>query len=135
MKTTARPETFEDLAAARREWIDSILRPWCLQANRKQLCQAHAEWLDIAGRVDINATLWTWAWERFEALTYPDLPGVNETSEVQVNLKDGTSASGFPDSRQSLLGVLVLVSRDAESGLVVEHGPFSIDDIESVVSL
>ena len=122
---------FEDLAVSRRDWIDSVLKPWCQSANRKELRKAESEWLDIAGRVDIAATLWSWAWERFDGLTYPDLPGVNETNEVSVQLKDGTTAVGFPDSRKSIRGDLVLIAR-AEDGLAVEHGPFSIDDIQSV---
>ena len=92
------------------------------------------EWLDIAGRVDLNATLWTWAWERFAELTYPDLAGVNETREVCVTLKDGANATGYPNSRESVRGTLVLIARD-ETGQTVQHGPFSIDDIQSVQAL
>ena len=123
--------SFEALAASRRAWIDSVLKPWCQQTSRKELRKAESEWLDIAGRVDVNATLWSWAWERFAGLTYPDLPGVNETNEVRVELSDGTTAVGFPDSRKSVRGDLVLIARD-DHGNVVEHGPFSIDEIKSV---
>ena len=126
------PRTFEDLAASRREWIQSVLRPWCQRANRKQLLQADLEWFDIAGRADAHATLWTWAWERFPALVHDSLPGVNETHAVTVTLKDGHCVRGFPDGRRSLKGQLILVAmRPATAG---ETGPFSIDDISDVTS-
>lgn len=129
------PSTFEELVASRRQWIDEILHPWCLTATQKELRQAHMEWLDIAGRVDLNATLWTWAWERFPILTHPDLSGVNETFEVRVELSNGDSYTGFPDSRQSQMGDLILLGRDESSGEAEEHGPFSIDDIAEVERL
>ena len=102
-----------------------------MEGKAPDKARAEAEWLDIAGRVDINATLWTWAWERFPALTYPDLAGVNETREVRVSLNDGSIVEGFPDSRQSQRGVLVLVSRKAEASAAMQHGPYSIDDVVS----
>ena len=126
--TAASCQTFEDLAASRRDWIESVLRPWCVQANLKQLRHAEAEWLDIAGKVDQLATLWTWAWERFPALTHEGLAGVNATDRVQVTLNDGTSVKGFPDNRRSLRGMLVLVDTDVD-GNALEHGPYSIDDV------
>ncbi|MEQ9411215.1 MAG: hypothetical protein RIK87_26110 [Fuerstiella sp.] len=126
------PLSFEDLAAARRRWIDDVLRPWCRQASQKQLLQAAAEWLDLAGRVDISATLWTWAWERFPVLTHTDMPGVNETHLVQITLRNGTIEIGFPDSRLSVRGAIVLIQRDADTGGTVHAGPFSIDDIAAV---
>jgi len=125
------PNTFEDLAASRRRWIDEVLRPWCLRANQKQLRQADMEWLDIAGRVDAAASLWSWAWDRFPELTHEGLPGVNETHRVTVQLRDGRTAEGFPNSRLSERGVLVLVGPD-EDGRLKELGPFSIDDVVSV---
>jgi hypothetical protein len=126
------PESFEALAESRRQWIDNVLRPWCRQASLKQLRQAEVEWLDVAGRVDVTATLWTWAWERFPELTHPDMAGVNETNEVQVILRDGTELFGFPDSRRSERGMLVLVARSADRGHVRDVGPTSIDDIQHV---
>ena len=128
---TGVPGSFEDLAASRRRWIEDVLRPWCQQAALRQLRQAEVEWLDIAGRVDLNATLWTWAWERFAQLTHPELPGVNETHVVQVQVRDGSTFAGFPDSRKSTRGMLVLVGRN-EDAAATELGPFSIDDIASV---
>lgn len=124
------PDSFEDLAASRRQWIDEVLHPWCCKASLKQLRQLEPEWLDIAGRVDVNATLWTWAWERFAGLTHPEMAGVNETSQIRVSLKDGTSVIGFPDSRLSLRGMLVIIGSGDEG--LTEHGPFSIDDVVSV---
>ena len=83
------PVNFEQLAAARREWIESVLRVWCRQATFKELRKAEQEWFDIAGRADVNPTLWTWAWERFPDTVHPELPGVHETFEVRVTLNDG----------------------------------------------
>jgi len=126
------PNSFEELAVSRRQWIDDVLRPWCRQATLKQLRQAEVEWLDIAGRVDIQATLWTWTWERFPVLTHPEMAGVNESHEVQVTLTDGTIAQGFPDSRESVRGTLVLVPYDPESGESNALGPYSVDDVVAV---
>ncbi|MCH2210049.1 MAG: hypothetical protein MK110_02020 [Fuerstiella sp.] len=116
------PKSFDDLAASRRCWIEEVLRPWCRQADLKQLRQADAEWHEFAGRVDAQATLWTWAWERHPSLVHEDLAGVNETHEVTITLKNGSTATGFPDGRRSLKGQLVLIGDQ-------EHGPFSIDEI------
>jgi len=129
------PESFEQLAASRRHWIDTVLHPWCLRATLKQLRQVEAEWLDIAGRVDLQATLWTWAWERFPQLTHPEMSGVNETHEIRVTLRDGSTYEGFPDSRLSVRGTLVLIGRHAETAQALQHGPMSIDDIQSVETL
>ena len=88
--------------------------------------KAELEWLDIAGKVDTKATLWTWAWERFPAVVHPDLPGVNEPNEVTVHLTDGNSVTGDPDHRQSERGQLVMIAPD-ESGALQSFGPMSID--------
>ena len=126
------PESFEELAASRRKWIEEVLRPWCHQATLKQLRQAEVEWLDIAGRVDLNATLWTWEWERFDGLTHPELAGVHETHPVRAIIKDGSILEGYPDSRKSVRGTLVIVGRDAGRDNTVECTPISIDDVLSV---
>lgn len=118
--------TFTELAASRREWIEQVLRPWCASAARSELVQAELEWVDIAGRVDPQATLWKWAWGRFPALVHEGLPGVSETAPVRVRLKDGTSIEGFPDNRQTRAGRLVLLTESGDSD------PISIDDIASV---
>src|SRR5687767_6788549 len=80
-------KTFAELAASRREWIDAVLRPWCVQASRRDLVLAEMDWGDIAGRVDAEATLWTWAWGRFPELVHEGLSGVSETREVRVQLE------------------------------------------------
>ena len=126
------PESFDDIAASRRAWIDDVLHPWVKTAPLKQLRKAEAEWLDIAGRVDVKATLWTWAWERFAGLTHPELSGVNETHPVRVTLNDGSTAEGFPDSRASERGMLVIVPVSIDAAKDDDCGPWSIDDIQSV---
>ncbi len=122
---------FESLAASRRDWIENVLRAWCRQATLKELRKADVEWFDIAGRADANATLWTWAWERFPEIVHPQLSGVHETHEVQITLKDGRTLSGFPDARQSLRGILVLVGSD-DGGAIVSSDPIVIDQITAV---
>jgi hypothetical protein len=128
------PVSFDDLAASRRDWIATVLRPWCQQAVRKELMKAEAEWLDIAGRVDAAATLWSWAWERFPDLVHPELSGPNETHRVQIELTGGEQFVGFPDNRASVRGQLVLIDADA-AGTTQQHGPFTIDDIASVTQV
>jgi hypothetical protein len=129
MTDLSNPSSFEDLAASRRGWIETVLRPWCLHADLKLLKQADMEWHEFAGRVDAHATLWTWAWERHPALVHDDLAGVNETHEVTVTLRDGRSVTGFPDGRLSLKGQLVLVGSSEND---TDLGPFSIDEITNV---
>lgn len=122
--------TFDDLVASRKAWLETVLRPWCASAPRAELMKAHVEWSDIAGKVDPESTLWTWAWGRFPALVYEGMKGVNETQEVRVTLCNGTVVVGFPDARQSQLGRLVMVCRSAGSSRYDdESGPHSIDDI------
>lgn len=123
------PDSFDQLAISRKAWIETVLRPWCQQMPLQELRKAEKEWLDIAGKVDPAATLWTWAWERFPALVHPDLPGVNETHQVAITLTDGSNIIGFPDNRQSVRGSLVLV--DYQSGALQTFGPFSIDQIRT----
>jgi len=128
---TALCETFEQLAASRRGWIEQVLRVWCQQAPLKELRKAEQEWFDIAGRAEVNATLWTWAWERFPAIVHPDLAGVHETHLMDVVLHDGSTISGYPDARQSLRGMLVLVGTDVD-GSMMTHDAVSIDQIADV---
>ncbi|MCA9069974.1 MAG: hypothetical protein KDA84_13675 [Planctomycetaceae bacterium] len=122
-------KTFDELVTSRKRWIDEVLAPWCRQACRKDLIRAAMDWGDIAGRVDENATLWTWAWSRFPALIHEGLAGVNKTGAVQVRLKTGESFNGFPDARESTNGQLVLIPL---TGTNAAMGPFSIDDIADV---
>lgn len=126
------PTDFAELAAARRDWIESVLRVWCRQAALKELRKAELEWFDIAGRADTNATLWTWAWERFPEVVHPDLAGVNETSEVVVSHVNAGEIRGFPDGRRSQRGLLVLVGT-GEAGEMQTHEPISIDQITAIV--
>ena len=126
------PSCFDTLAVSRRNWIDEVLRPWCQRMPLVELRKAEQEWFNLAGRVDVNATLWTWAWERFPAVVHPDLPGVNETHEVTVQLFDGRTLTGFPDNRESQRGQLIMVGISAENQRA-HFGPIAIDQIESIV--
>ena len=123
--------SFEDLIASRKSWLSEVLKPWCQQAGRGDLIKAEPDWVDIAGKVDPNKTLWAWAWARFPELVHESL-GIEETAEVEVLLKDGRKFQGFPDSRKSLRGQLFLWGYDSVAARSSEFGPFSIDDIESV---
>ena len=122
---------FEELAASRRDWIQQVLRPWCRTATLRELRKAEQEWFDIAGRVDVKATLWTWAWERYPDIVHADMAGVHEAWEVVVQLNDGRELTGYPDSRQSQRGLLVLIARRADGGLEETSG-ISIDDIAGI---
>jgi hypothetical protein len=117
---------FDDLVASRRTWIDEVLKPWCLRAPLADLKRAELEWADLAGKIDPQATLWTWAWSRFPDLVHEQLAGVNETHEVRVTLKNGAEHVGFPDNRKSTAGRLVLATRGGEVG------PWPIDQIAGV---
>jgi hypothetical protein len=124
--------TFDVLVESRKAWIQAVLRPWCQSASLRELKKADQEWFDIAGKADPKATLWTWAWERFPAIVHPDLPGVHETYEVTVTLRDGRSFTGFPDNRATQKGMLVLVGTNPDGGLT-SHGPFCVDDVAAVI--
>jgi len=117
---------FSDLAASRRAWIDDVLIPWCRTAERKELLKAEADWANVAGQVDAEATLWTWAWSRFPGLVHPEMGGLDESCEVEVRLKDGRTFRGYPDARRSVRGELVLLTGDGDAG------PVSIDDVVDV---
>jgi hypothetical protein len=115
--------SFADLIASRREWIEQTLKPWCRVAALKDLKRAELEWEDIAGKVDPKATLWTWAWGRFPSIVHA----------VRVTLKSGQVHLGYPDNRKSDGGRLVLLSTESTGpGRVAEIGPISIDDITQV---
>jgi hypothetical protein len=119
-------QTFADLVASRRQWIDQILIPWCRVASRKDLLRADQDWADIAGKIAPERSLWLWAWSRFPCLFVEGLGGLEESWEVRVTLKDGRTIDGYPDNRSSERGELVLSTRDDSAG------PFNIDDIASV---
>ena len=119
--------TYQELAASRRTWIDDVLIDWCHRANRAELMKAEGDWVNIAGQVDPEKTLWTWAWSRFPALVPPDLDGLDEAREVLVQLADGRAFTGYADSRNSRRGELHLLCTNGE-----EVGPLSIDDVADV---
>ena len=121
---------FEELATSRRDWIDSVLIPWCRQASLSDLRKAATDWINIAGAVDPGSTLWVWAWGRFPALVHDGIAGLNETHEVRVQLVDETTLTGFPDNEQSRQEELVLLRR-TETGFEHER-PISIDEIRAV---
>ena len=123
--------SFDDLVVSRKAWIEDTLKPWCREARRIDLLKAESEWLDIAGKVDAEKTLWAWAWSRFPELVHESL-GIEETSEVQLVLVDGRSLSGYPNSRKSQRGQIFLWGRDAATNSSVDLGPFSIDDVASI---
>lgn len=122
---------FEELVASRKAWIAEFLQPWCRSATLAALKQAEQEWLDIAGKVAAEKTLWPWAWSRFPDLVHESL-GIEETSEVEVALFDGRVVRGYPDSRASQQGQLVLWGSEPASEEARELGPFSIERISSV---
>ncbi|MGE5195514.1 MAG: hypothetical protein ACM3U2_23725 [Deltaproteobacteria bacterium] len=126
-------QTFADLVASRKAWLAEVLTLWCAQAALQDLRRAELEWVDIAGKVDPEKTLWYWAWSRFPDLVNADLMAIDEARKVTMTLRDGRSFTGFPDSRQSKQGQLVLVARDpADPRRHEEHGPFSLDEIAAI---
>ncbi|MBS0260739.1 MAG: hypothetical protein JSS02_02185 [Planctomycetes bacterium] len=126
-------KTFGDLATSRKAWLAEVLQPWCRQAAQKDLRLAELEWVDVAGKVDPGKTLWFWAWGRFPALVHDEMSGIDETSPVTVTLTDGSQHTGYPDSRESTDGSLVLWGRASQPPhRNVLLGPFSIDEIASV---
>jgi hypothetical protein len=125
--------TFSELVASRQAWIAEVLKPWCFAAAWKELFQAEQDWPDLAGQVDAQATLWTWAWSRFPALVHDGLPGINETHLVRVTTRDGRVLEGYPDNRESRQGRLTLLSQTSDgSGRHELSEPISIDNIVAV---
>jgi hypothetical protein len=125
--------TFADLVASRKAWLADVLEPWCRQAAHTQLRRAELAWVDIAGKVDPEKTLWYWAWSRFPELLNADLMAIDEARRVTVTLRDGRHVTGYPDLRRSKQGQLIIVTRDpVRPGRSDEHGPFSIDEIATI---
>lgn len=119
--------TFTELVESRKSWIREVLEPWCRKAPVAELRKAAAEWLDIAGKADAEATLWTWAWSRFPGLIYEGLSGINETVAVRVELTDGRVLEGYPNARAGQPWELTIITADGtESELV------SLDEVVSV---
>lgn len=124
---------FSDLVASRQQWIEQILKPWCLAAPWKELFQAEQDWPNIAGQVDPQATLWAWAWGRFPGLVSEGLPGIEETHLVRVTTRDGQTFVGYPDNRESRHGKLRLLCETAPGSVRHELSEaISIDDIVAV---
>ncbi|MCH8829774.1 MAG: hypothetical protein IID45_09375 [Planctomycetes bacterium] len=124
--------TFEELSASRRDWIDSVLKPWCQTAARAELVKAELEWHNLAGRVDPDATLWAWAWSRFPVLVHEELHRIDETCEIEVELQNGRRIRGFPDARQTVRGRLALVITSETATGDDANDTFSIDDIITI---
>jgi hypothetical protein len=124
--------TFEALVASRQQWIANVLQPWCRAASRQELCKASQDWLNLAGAVDPQATLWTWAWSRFPALVEAGLAGINETYPVRVTTRDQHSVVGFPDNRASQHGKLCLLCELSDGSGSRLSEAISIDDIVAV---
>ncbi len=126
--------TFDELVASRKTWLSEVLQPWCRNAPLISLRQAELEWNDLAGKIAPEKTLWPWAWSRFPDLVHESL-GIEETAEVEVTLHDGRTVRGFPDSRASQQGKLVLWGADETDEEPHELGPFSIEQIATVQRL
>lgn len=122
---------FQELVNSRKAWIADVLQPWCRTASLTALKQAELEWLDIAGKVAPEKTLWPWAWSRFPELVHESL-GIEETLEVDVTLKSGETVRGYPDARASGQGRLVLLGSDSINAAARELGPFSMEAIDSI---
>ena len=128
--------TFADLVASRKQWLEQVLKPWCLAAPWKELIQAQQDWPNIAGQVDPQSTLWVWAWSRFPVLVHDGLPGLDETHRIRVTLQDARIREGFPDNRESRCGKLKLLCETKPgSGQFELSEAISIDDIVSVARL
>lgn len=123
--------TFDELVESRKAWIAEVLQPWCRSASLASLQQAEQEWIDIAGKVAPEKTLWPWAWSRFLDLVHESL-GIEETAEVEVVLQDGCCVRGYPDSRASQQGNLILWGIESDDEEPHDLGPFSIEQIASV---
>ena len=124
------PAAFAALAASRREWIETVLRPWCRTADLRELRLAEGQWADLAGDVSVRETLWAWAWERFPVLCEPGLVPPAESREIRVRLVGGETVTGTPDGRRSVRGDLWLLARSTIGW--VERGPFPLDKIARV---
>ena len=125
--------TFAELVTSRQTWIENVLKPWCLAASWKDLIQAEQDWINIAGQVDPQGTLWTWAWSRFPALVHDGLQGIDETHLLCVKTRSGHQLVGYPDNRESLHGKLRLLCEiPLASGHHALSEAISIDDIVTV---
>lgn len=129
--TSTSSPAFAELVASRKAWLADVLQPWCRRASRGDLRRAELEWVDLAGKAPPEKTLWVWAWSRFPEAVHEHL-GLDETVEVVVTLSGGETVQGFPDSRRSQAGQLVLLTRQPSDGRLASMGPFDIDRIVSM---
>jgi len=119
---------FEELVQSRKAWLHDVLEAWCRTASLKALRQAEVEWIDLAGKVAPEKTLWPWAWSRFPELVHESL-GIEETNEVELTLRDGRRVQGYPDTRAGIQGRLMLWGAPAPDSPPQNLGPFSIEEI------
>jgi hypothetical protein len=123
---------WEQLVSSRRQWIETVLEPWCRSAGRRDLLLAEAEWTNLAGQVDPQATLWKWAWSRFAELGTEQW-AIDESSAVTVVTHRGDCITGYPDGRASRQGQLVLLIDNSESpGQGFDRHAVLLDDICSI---
>jgi hypothetical protein len=118
--------SFPELAASRKAWINEALITWCRTASRADLLKAEEDWVNIAGRVAPERSLWLWAWSRFPCLFLEGLGGLEETWPVRVIDRHGRTAEGYPDNRNSARGELQILGDDGTAER------FVIDDVTSV---
>ncbi|QDV31048.1 hypothetical protein Spb1_29850 [Planctopirus ephydatiae] len=125
---------FVSLVESRKHWIQQVLRPWCRSAPVTELRLAALNWVDLAGQISPDATLWPWAWERFEGVIHTEL-GFDESRQWKVSLRNGSEASGYINGRLSRGEQIVLVYRDSHSEQLTTTSPIGLDEISSIRSL
>lgn len=122
---------FVSLVESRKHWIQHVLRPWCRFASVAELRLAALNWGDLAGQISPEATLWPWAWERFEGVIHTEL-GFDESRQWNVSLCNGSEVSGYINGRLSRGEQIVLVYRDCHSQELTTTSPISLDEISSI---
>lgn len=122
---------FVSLVESRKHWIQHVLRPWCRFASVAELRLAALNWGDLAGQISPDATLWPWAWERFEGVIHTEL-GFDESRQWNVSLRNGSEISGYINGRLSRGEQIVLVYRDGHSQELTTTSPISLDEISSI---
>ncbi|MEM9704388.1 MAG: hypothetical protein AAF907_18245 [Planctomycetota bacterium] len=118
---------FTKLVESKRAWLEEVLKPWCRTADLAALRLAEANWIDLAGNVDPQKTLWLWAWGRFEGVVSEELEGFEESLALRLTLKSGETVVGFPDGRASRAEGIVLIAEDGSTATA------ALDEIASAV--